>query len=73
MRARISTNVHDVLSNDGGWWTINGMAMRLGRRRDSVARAIHRMDNRGLLDGRSRGIEKEYRLREREGGTNAPV
>lgn len=51
-KVKVTASVLDFLSVDRGWWTIIGLAHRLGLKPDSVGAALRRLNGRGLVEVR---------------------
>ena len=50
----IPDTIVDLLSIDGGWWTVTDLAERINRPRDSVSKALLRLHARDLVTRRTR-------------------
>jgi hypothetical protein len=54
----VTATILDFLSVDRGWWTTAGLAHRLGLKPNSVAVALKRLAERGLLIDRDRSYRE---------------
>lgn len=52
-RNGIPIRLVDLLETDGGWLTLDYMAMKLDEKEESVERALIRLRDRGLVETRS--------------------